>query len=156
MPPGEMLQKMKMLAGPQAQDDNLLRRMWFSRLSEPIKLQLQSSIDSGDLTTLARWADSLHSIQMSEARKKKRMTPVTYAVAAAAEEDPRDRRIAELEAAVARLSMGAINAPVEAQPICWYHQTFKHAATKCRPPCKFHKSFTKKKNKKTMNPSVNA
>ena len=148
--PSEMLRKMRTLAGPRAQDDNLLRQMWFNRLSEPIKLQLQSSIDSGDLTTLARWADSLHSIHQAEERKTKRVVTATYAVKAAGVEDPRDRRIAELEAQVARLQVASGASTSKTQPVCWYHETFKHAATKCRSPCRHHKAFLRKQKARNL------
>lgn len=154
--PEEMFRKMRALAGPQAQDDNLLRRMWFNRLNEQIKLQLQGSIDTGDLPTLVRWANSLHSIQKAEARKQRRVTSATCSVATTSAEDPRDRRIAELEAAVARLTMGHNQPSQGDNNVCWYHQTFKNAATKCRPPCKYHKPFKKKQTKKNGTSTGNA
>lgn len=161
--PSEQLRKTQLLAESTRPDDTIVRELWFKRLPHTIQVQLAQSWESGDLATLAKWADSIHAVTPTGASAKisavGRRPPLPSNSFAAVPTPshpwatpqqptpvfPYPQNTTEAADVTAlrrqieqlRLENASLRAasPSTTFPVCWCHARYGSNARACYPPC---------------------
>ena len=151
--PSQLLRRMRQLWCGGGTDDAILRELFLQRLPGNVRMVLAPSASSITLDNLAEMADRIMEVS----------TPSIAAihapsVSSSSEIDSLRAEVRQLKELVQSLSLysrsrdprhrsptparrrspsPARHTPVsDDSTICWYHQRFGNAATKCRPPCR--------------------
>ena len=150
--PSQLLRRMRQLWCGGGTDDAILRELFLQRLPGNVRMVLAPSASSITLDNLAEMADrimelstpsiaaihapsvsSLSEIDSLRAEVRQLKELVQSLSLYSRSRDPRHRSPTP---ARQRSPSPAHHTPVsDDSTICWYHQRFGNAATKCRPPC---------------------
>ena len=146
--PSQLLRRMCQLWCGGDADDTLLRELFLQQLPSNVRMVLAPSGTGISLDNLADMADRIMDVSTPT-------VATVHAPPAPAEVDslraevrqlqelvkslafhPRDSRRRSPTPARRRSPSPAHLPPSEDPTLCWYHQRFGDAATKCRPPCR--------------------
>lgn len=148
--PSHLLRRMRQLWCGGDADDALLRELFLQRLPNSVRMVLASSGTGIPLDNLAEMADrimevstpaiaAVHAPPMSPAsndlnslRAEVRQLQELVKSLTFSSRDSRRRSPTPAR----RRSPSPAHQPSRDSTLCWYHQRFGDAATKCRPPCR--------------------